>query len=97
MMDEMQAVGLPEPVFYRNNFMLQIIVKNKSSYSNSNDDSLTKKVAIEEEKVTIGAKKVAIDEEKVAIESVRRKCIHFGLSQIMTESILEILNYVEPN
>lgn len=28
MIDEMQAVGLPELVFYKNNFMLQTIVKN---------------------------------------------------------------------
>lgn len=69
---------------------MQAIVRNQSSYSNANGETIVEKVAIESKKVAIGG-------EKVAIENLRRKCYQFGLSPIMVESILEIYNYLEPN
>ena len=85
MIDEMQAVGLPEPVFYRNNFMLQTIVKNGER---------KEKVPIEVEKVPIEVEKVPIEVEKVPIEKLLDEK---SISEIMKRSIFVLYNGIEPN
>lgn len=85
MIDEMQAVGLPEPVFYRNNFMLQTIVKNCER---------NEKVPIEAHKVPIENEKVPIDPPKVPIEKLIDEK---SISEIMKSSIVDFYNGIEPN
>lgn len=85
MIDEMQAVGLPEPVFYRNNFMLQTIVKNGER---------NEKVPIEAQKVPIENEKVPIDPPKVPIEKLIDEK---SISEIMKSSIVDFYNGIEPN
>lgn len=85
MIDEMQAVGLPEPAFYRNNFMLQTIVKNGER---------NEKVPIEAHKVPIDNEKVPIDPPKVPIEKLIDEK---SISEIMKSSIIDFYNGIEPN
>lgn len=85
MIDEMQAVGLPEPVFYRNNFMLQTIVKNGER---------NEKVPIEAQKVPIQNEKVPIDTPKVPIEKLIDEK---SISEIMKKSIVDFYNEIESN
>ena len=85
MMDEMQALGLPEPVFYRNNFMLQTIVKNGER---------NEKMPIEAQKVPIDPPKVPIDPPKVPIEKLIDEK---SISEIMKRSIVDFYNGIEPN
>ena len=85
MIDEMQAVGLPEPVFYRNNFMLQTIVKNGER---------NEKVPIEAQKVPIENEKVPIDPPKVPIEKLIDEK---SISEIMKKSIVDFYNGIETN
>lgn len=90
MCNEMKNAGLPDPAFYRNNFMLETVVKNRSSYSENH-------VSIPSEKVAIEGKKVTIKNKKVAIELLGAKCVGAGLSNIMRDSILEIYKFMESN
>ena len=97
MIDEMQAVGLPEPVFYRNNFMLQTIVKNHDGRFNTNQTSNTqsKKLPIEDEKLPIHQKKLPIKEEKLPIAWVEQCLIGKNTSSVLLNSVIKLYDDID--
>lgn len=97
MFDEMRAAGLPEPVFYRNNFILQTVVRNKSSYSEIDIENQFEKVAIELQKVPIEEKKVPIRGKKVPVEWLEKFLLNKSISGVMRKSIIELYNVLEEN
>ena len=106
MFNEMQAIGLPEPVFYKNNFMLHAIVRNNIVRISENEYSIQEfenlpieeqKVPIEEQKVPIGEQKVPIGEQKVPIELIEKFLIDKSISEIMKNSVIDLYNAIESN
>jgi hypothetical protein len=85
MFNEMQAIGLPEPVFNKNNFMLQAVIRNNtvriSESDYSNQDS----------------KNLPIEEKKVPIELIEKFLINKSISEIMKNSIIDLYNALESN
>ena len=92
MFDEMQAIGLPEPVFNKNNFMLQAVVRNNTVRIPNNDYSNQ-----DFENLPIEEKKVPIEEEKVPIELIEKFLINKSISEIMKNSIIDLYNALESN
>ena len=84
--DEMDAANLPEPVFIRNGFMLQIVIKNGKGFK--------EKVPIDMEKVPIDMEKVPIDMEKVPIENFLD---NEDITEIMKKTILNLYIILESN
>jgi ATP-dependent DNA helicase RecG len=64
MFDEMKTAGLPEPLFIRNNFMLQTIIRNKkdSPARTTFPEQVFETLPIEQEKLPIDDKKLPIEQ-----------------------------------
>lgn len=77
MIDEMQAVGLPEPVFHRNNFMLQTIIRNNEERT-LGDQGYNKQ-----------SKELPIQEEKLPIELVKQYLIGKDVSSTLFNSVIQ--------
>ena len=87
MFDEMSRCGLPEPVFYRNNFMLQTIIKNNSS----------QKEAVHVEKVTFEDEKVMFEDEKVTFDVLNARLIEANITKIMRGNIINLYQNIAEN
>lgn len=72
MCNELESVGLKDPVYYTNAFMLQAVIYNtnveKVSYSDEKLSIEGKKLAIQNEKLTIDKQKTDFDMIKLAID-----------------------------
>jgi len=97
MIDEMQAVGLPEPMFYRNNFMLQTIVRNndRRSYANQDSYNQSEKLPIEDEKLPIHPKKLPIQEEKLPMEWIEQYLIGKDTSSVLLNSVVQLYEVID--
>lgn len=86
---EMEAIGLPEPSFYKNSFLLQTIIKNKKSCGQINQAFLAKERGIEYGKVAIKKDQIKTEDRDMGVEKIRRKCYYAGISQITMENMVK--------
>lgn len=82
--DDMETAGLPEPKFYQQDFMFETVIRNK-------------KVAVQEEKVTIVSKEVTINERKVMIQLLQKRLKEKNTTRIMAESIIKVFENLDNN
>ena len=77
MCNELEQVGLKDPVYHTNAFMLQVVIYNskvKKTFGKKTADSLKKlavavnKSLIDYQKPAIGEEKSAIDDQKSAVD-----------------------------
>lgn len=99
MFDEMRAIGLPEPVFHRNNFMLQTTIRNNEVIKFSKDLQCenVKKVLIQGEKVHIEEEKVPVQSEKIPVEQLEKFLLSKSISGVMKNSIIKLYSSFEEN
>lgn len=79
-----------EPKFYSDNNSFWVTLFNLNYNVPIEKNEI---VAIEDKKVAIEDKKVVIGDEKVAIESINKKCVNVGLTNIMRRSITEFYQF----
>lgn len=86
MCKELENVGLKNPVYYINAFMLQAIIYNDAS-----------SVAIGEKKVAIDREKVAISEQKITKEYFESLLLERNYSKITRQNLFKIYEQIETN
>lgn len=90
MFEEMNTVGLPEPEFCRNNFMLQTVIRNKSETSN-------RALPIVDLKLPIQAKKLPIQAGKLPIGQLEERLKGKDVSHPIHQSIVQFFREIELN
>lgn len=94
MCNELEQVGLKDPVYYTNAFMLQAVIYNSNiervGYSEE-------KSAIENEKSAIGSQKSAIKGEKLAIDKIKSAIEQQKYNEPTKENILKVYDEIDTN
>ena len=94
MCNELEQVGLKDPVYYTNAFMLQAVIYNlnieKVGYSGE-------KLAIEDEKLAIQNEKLAIEGEKPAFEKIKLAIEHQAYNEPTKNNIIKVYEEIETN
>ncbi len=87
MCNELVAVGLNQPEYYTNAFMLQVVIYNAKHH----------KLAIGEEKPGLEGEKLAIGEEKLAIEKINALLAVQNYSRKTKDYILKVYEAIDQN
>lgn len=99
MYNEMKNAGLPGPTFYRNNFMLQTVIRNNKFL-----DSIVNELPFEEDKELVKRQKLPIDKEylpfegqKLPIGALKEYLENGEISFVMKKSITILYNAIKEN
>lgn len=87
MCNELESVGLKDPVYYTNAFMLQAVIYNTNV---GKAGFLDEKLAIQKEKLAIGSEKLTFEKIKLAIES-------HAYNEPTKNNILKVYEVIESN
>jgi len=92
MFEEMKIANLPEPIFYRNNFMLQTVIRNKKEINYQK--TFPEKVY---EKLPIHPEKLPIEDKKLPIEQLEKHLEGKNISNTIRKSIVQFFQTIEMN
>lgn len=106
MCNEFEQVGLKDPVYYTNAFMLQAVIYNSEvgkTIVEKTADSLKKlavavnKSLIDYQKPAIGEEKSAIDDKKSAVDRIKLAIEQQKYNEHSKENILKVYDGIEKN
>lgn len=106
MCNELESVGLKDPVYYTNAFMLQAVIYNtnvgKSIVGNVADSFKKLAIAVnksvmDSDKSAINTQKSAIGSEKLAIDKIKSAIEQQKYNEPTTENIIKIYSEIESN
>ena len=99
MCNEFEQVGLKDPVYYTNAFMLQAVIYNSEvgkTIVEKTADSL-KKLAVAVNKSLIDYQKPAIDDKKSAVDRIKLAIEQQKYNEHSKENILKVYDGIEKN
>ena len=94
MCNELESVGLKDPVYYTNAFMLQAVIYNTNV---GKVGFLDEKSAIEGEKLAIQKEKLAIGSEKLTFEKIKLAIESHAYNEPTKNNIYKIYEEIETN
>ena len=106
MCNELEQVGLKDPVYHTNAFMLQAVIYNSKvgkTIVEKTSDSLKKlavavnKSLIDSQKPTIGEKKSAIDDKKSAVDRIKSVIEQQRYNATLKANIFKEYDEIEKN
>ena len=106
MCNELEQVGLKDPVYHTNAFMLQAVIYNSKvgkTIVEKTADSLKKLVAavnkslIDYQKLAIGEEKSAIDDKKSAVDRIKSAIEQQKYNEPSKANILNVYDEIEKN
>jgi len=106
MCNELEQVGLKDPVYHTNAFMLQAVIYNSKvgkTIVEKTSDSLKKlavavnKSLIDSQKLAIGEEKSAIDDKKSAVDMIKSAIEQQKYNEPSKANILKVYDEIEKN
>ena len=95
---ELETVGLKEPEYYTNAFMLQATIYNGNKNSSGGNVAIdTEDVAIDTEDVAIDTEDVAIGNQKVTLKNLKLRLDEQNYLEATKQNILSIYDEMETN
>lgn len=94
MCNELEQVGLKDPVYHTNAFMLQVVIYNSKVEKTA--DSL-KKLAVAINKSLIDSQKPAIDDKKSAVDRIKSAIEQQKYNEPSKANILKVYDEIEKN
>ena len=101
MCNELEQVGLKDPVYHTNAFMLQVVIYNSKVEKTA--DSLKKlavvvnKSLIDSQKPAIGEEKSTIDDKKSAVDMIKSAIEQQKYNEPSKANILKVYDEIEKN
>ena len=95
---ELETVGLKEPEYYTNAFMLQATIYNGNKNSSGGNVAIdTEDVAIDTKNVAIDTEDVAIGNQKVTLKNLKLRLDEQNYLEATKQNILSIYDEIETN